>query len=240
MRLIVDELRAAVPLIFHGDPYVLSTLWFTLEVAAISTAASCVIGIPLGLAIALGRFRGRRMLHLLANVGLAVPPVLLGLILFLLLTPESVLGGLQLLATRRVVFIAQALLAVPYVVALTAAAILGLGGGLLAQARALGAGRLHVSVLALREARIGVFAAVMAALGTTLSEVGAIVVVGGNIYGYNQTLASGALYEAEAAHYAQAIALGILLSVLILLLLGTLGLLQHQGAGIRMRFRWAR
>jgi tungstate transport system permease protein len=240
MRLILDELRAALPLIFHGDPYVLSTLAFTLQVAAISTATSCVIGIPVGLAIGLGQFRGRRVLHVFANAGLALPPVLVGLLLFLLLTPGSVLGGLQLLATRRVVFIAQAVLAVPYVVALTAAAILGLGGGLLAQARALGARRLHLSVLALREARIGVIAAVIAALGTTLSEVGAIVVVGGNVYGYNQTLASGALYEAQAARYAQAIALGIVLSVLILLLLGTLGFLQHQGAGIRMRFRWAR
>jgi tungstate transport system permease protein len=240
MRLIVDELRAALPLIFHGDPYLLSTLWFTLQVAAASTAASCAIGIPLGLAIGLGRFRGRGALHALANAGLAIPPVLVGLVLFMLFVPGSVLGGLQLLATRRVVFIAQALLAIPYVVALTAAAVLALGGGLLAQARALGARRSHLYLLALREARIGVVAAVIAALGTTLSEVGAIVVVGGNIYGYNQTLASGALYEAEAARYAQAIALGIVLSVLILLLLGTLGFLQHQGAGIRMRFRWAR
>jgi len=238
MRLIVDELRVALPLIFHGDPYLLSTLWFTVQVAAISTAAACAIGVPLGLALGLGRFRGRRTLHWLANAGLAVPPVLVGLWLFLLLTPGSVLGGLGLLATRRVVFIAQAVLAVPYVVALTAAAIQGLGGGLLSQARALGAGRRQVSLLALREARVGVIAAVIAALGATLSEVGAIIIVGGNVYGYNQTLASGALYEAQAARYADAVALGIVLSVLILVLLGTLGAVQHRGRGIRLRFRW--
>jgi tungstate transport system permease protein len=239
VRLIWDEFRAAVPLIFHGNPYLLSTIAFTLEVAAIATAASCALGIPLGVAIGLGRFRGRRALHLLANAGMAVPPVLVGLLLFLLFAPESVLGGLQLLGSRRVVVIAQAVLSLPYVVALTAAAIRGLDGGLLVQAQAFGAGRLQLSALAVREARIGMFAAVIAALGATLSEVGAIVIVGGNIYGYNQTLASGVLYQAEAAQYAQALALGIVLIVLILLLLGTFGFLQQRRGGVRMRFRWS-
>jgi tungstate transport system permease protein len=234
----LDELRAALPLIFHGDPYLVSTIVFTLEVAAIATAAACAIGIPLGLAIGLGRFRGRRLLHVLSNAGMALPPVLVGLFLFLLFAPEGLLGGLQLLATQRAVVIAQAVLAVPFVAALTAAAIQGLGGGLLTQASALGAGRLQLSVLALREARIGVLAAVLAALGVTLSEVGAIVIVGGNVYGYNQTLASGALYQAEAARYAEAVALGIVLLVMILVLMCGLGVLQQRGPGIRMRFRW--
>ena len=110
---------------------------------------------------------------------------------------------------------------------------------MLSQAQAFGAGRLQLSALAVREARIGVFAAVIAALGATLSEVGAIVIVGGNIYGYNQTLASGVLYQAEAAHYAEGIALGLVLLVLILLLIGTLGYLQQRPGGVRMRFRWA-
>jgi tungstate transport system permease protein len=80
-------------------------------------------------------------------------------------------------------------------------------------------------------------AAILAALGTTLAEVGAIVIVGGNVYGYDQTLASAALYQANAAHYADAVAIGIVLIALILILMGTVGLLQHQGSGIRMRFR---
>jgi tungstate transport system permease protein len=239
MRLLWEELRTAVPLIFRGNPYLLSTVGFTLEVAAVATLAACVVGIPAGLVIGLGRFRGRRVLHALANAGLALPPVLAGLFLFLLFTPGSLLGGLQLLGSRRAVLIAQALLALPWVIALTAAAVQGLGAGLLAQARALGAGRLQLSALALREARIGVLAAVLAALGTTLSEVGAIVIVGGNVYGYNQTLASGALYEAEAARYADAVALGIVLIVMILVLMCGLGVLQQRGPGIRMRFRWA-
>lgn len=239
MHLLWEELRAAVPLIFHGNPFLLSIIWFTLQVAAIATVGATVIGVPVGLAIALGRFPGRRVLQVMANAGLALPPVLAGLFLFFIFVPRGPLGSLQLTATRRAVFIAQTVLALPYIVALTAAAVQGLPPGLLAQARALGAGRLQLYTLALREARIGVMVGVIAALGTTLSEVGAIVIVGGNVYSYDQTLASAALYEANAAHYADAVAIGIVLIGLILILMGGVSLLQHQGSGIRLRFRTA-
>ncbi|MGO9750995.1 MAG: ABC transporter permease [Solirubrobacteraceae bacterium] len=237
MRFLWDELRLAVSLIFHGNPYLLSIIAFTIEVALIATAVAAVIGVPLGLALGLGRFRGRRALQILANAGLALPPVLVGLFLSLLFVPQGLLGALHLQLTRRAVFVAQSTLALPYAVALTGAAIQGLPAGLLAQARALGAGRAQLYALALREARIGVLAALIAALGTTLSEVGAIVIVGGNVYGYDQTLASAALFEADAARFADAIAIGIVLIILILILLGTLGALQQRGDGIRMRFR---
>jgi tungstate transport system permease protein len=237
MHLLWEELRAAVPLIFHGNPFLLSIIWFTLQVAAIATVGATIIGVPIGLAIALGRFPGRRVLQLLANAGLALPPVLVGLFLFFLFVPQGPLGSLHLTITRRAVFVAQTVLALPYIVALTAAAVQGLPPGLLAQARVLGAGRRQVWTLALREAKIGVLAGVIAALGTTLSEVGAIVVVGGNVYGYDQTLASAALFEANAARYADAVAIGIILIVLILILMGGVSLLQHRGNGIRLRFR---
>jgi tungstate transport system permease protein len=193
MNLLWNELRHAVPLIVHGDPNLLRVVWFTIQVAAIATACAAVIGLPIALAIGLGRFRGRRTLQYLANASLALPPVLVGFFLFLLFVPQGPLGGLHLTITRRAVFIAQTVLALPYIVALSAAAIQGLPAGLLAQARLLGAGRTQLATLALREARIGVMAAILAALGTTLSEVGAIVLVGGNVYGYDQTLASAAL-----------------------------------------------
>ncbi len=237
MHFLWEELRLAVSLIFHGNPYLLSIVWFTIQVAVIATAVAAVIGVPLGLAIGLERFPGRRLLALLANASLALPPVLVGLLLFLLFVPQGPLGDLHLQLTRRAVFIAQSVLALPYVVALTAAAVQGLGSGLLAQARALGARRAQLYVLALREARIGVLAALIAAMGTALAEVGAIVIVGGNVYGYDQTLASAALFEADAAHFADAIAIGIVLVVLIVVLLGALGVLQQHGDGIHMRFR---
>jgi tungstate transport system permease protein len=239
MHVIWEEVTQAVPLILHGNPYLLNVIWFTVQVAAIATVSASVIGLPIGVAIGLGRFRGRRPLQILANASLGLPPVLVGLVLFLILVPQGPLGSLHLTITRRAVFIAQTILALPYIIALSAAAIQGLPPGLLAQARALGAKRQQLWVLAVREARIGVMAGVIAALGTALSEVGAIVIVGGNVYGYDQTLASAALYEANAAHYEDAVAIGIVLIGLILILMGGLGLLQQQGNGIRLRFRSA-
>jgi tungstate transport system permease protein len=237
VHLIWLELRAAVPLIVHGDPYLWSVIWFTIQVALVSTAAATVLGLPIGVALALGRFRGRRAVQVVANASLGLPPVLVGLFLFLLFVPQGPLGGLHLTITRRAVFIAQSVLALPYVVALSAAAVQGLPSGLLHQARLFGAGRAALARLALREARIGVMAAIIASMGTALSEVGAIVVVGGNVYGYDQTLAGAALYDVNAARYDEAVAVGIVLIVLILVLMGGLSLLQHQGGGLRLRFR---
>jgi tungstate transport system permease protein len=237
MRLLWEELQKSVPLITHGNPYLVSVIWFTIQVAAVATALATLIGLPIGLAIGLGRFRGRRAAQVLANASLALPPVVVGLFLFLLFVPQGPLGPLHLTITRRAVFVAQTVLALPYVIALSAAAFQGLPGGLVAQARLLGAGRLQLSTLALREARIGVAAAILAALGTGLAEVGAIVIVGGNVYGYDQTLASAALYEADAAHYADAVAIAIVLMALILIVMCGASLLQHQGGGIRLRFR---
>ena len=230
-------LKAAVPLIVHGNPYLLSIIGFTLQVAAIATGIATVIGIPIGLVLGLGRFRGRRVMQVFANASLGLPPVLVGLFLLLLFVPQGPLGSFNLPITRRAVLIAQTVLALPYVVALTAAAVQGLPPGLPAQARALGAGRRQLYALALREARIGVIAGVIAALGTTLSEVGAIVVVGGNVYGYDQTLASAALFEANAVHLTDAVAIGMVLTAMILILVGGVGVLQQWGGGIRMRFR---
>jgi tungstate transport system permease protein len=238
MSLIWNELKDAVPLIVHGNPTLLSIIWFTLQVAAVSTAIATVIGLPVGLAIGLGRFRGRRIAQAVANSSLALPPALVGAVLFLLCAGGAPLSSLQLIGTRRVVFIAQTILALPYVIALTAAAVQGLPAGLLAQARLLGARRPQLFALALREARIGVMAGIIAALGSALSEVAAIAIVGGNIYGYNQTLASATLYEVNGGRYADAVAIAIVLVGMILVLMCGLGVLQ-QRVGIRLRFRAA-
>ena len=140
-------------------------------------------------------------------------------LVLLLLLPQGAFGSLHLAFTLSAVFVAQTILALPYIVALTPAAIQGLPPGLLAQARALGAGRLQLSLLALREAKIGVFAAVIAALGSALAEVGAVIIVGGNIQNYDQTLASAALAQVnDYANYPYAMAIGIVLLALILIL----------------------
>jgi tungstate transport system permease protein len=236
MTVFWQQFIAAWPLIFNGNPYLWQIIGFTLEVAAVATAVATLLGLPVALTLGLGRFRGRRVLHAIANASLALPPVLVGATLFLLLEPRGPFGSLNLIWTREVVLIVQSILALPYVIALGAAAIQGLPPGLLDQARALHASRLQLAALALREARIGVLAAVIAALGTSLSEVAAIVILGGNIYGYDQTLASASLYEANGANYGDAMAIAIVLLALTVLLIGGLTLLQERGRGIRYRF----
>jgi tungstate transport system permease protein len=233
-----DQFRAAIPLIGQGNGYVLSVTWVTVKVALVSTGSALVIGLPIGIALGLGRFRGRRVLQMLANASLALPPVLVGVAVLILLVPRSAFGGLQIEFTLTGVYVAQTVLALPYIVALSSAAIRALPPGLVAQARALGAGRGQVAVLALREAKIGVLAAVIAALASTLSEVAAVIIVGGNIEGHDQTLASAIVSQInDYDNIPNALAIGLVLLALIVVLIGVLTLLQQRGGGIQLRLR---
>src|SRR6201987_2715561 len=223
------QTREAFPLIFDGKSGIAGLLWVTLRVAVISTAVALVIGLPLGLALGLGRFRGRRTLQLLANASLALPSVVVGIGVLLLLLPQGAFGSLRIEFTLQAVYIAQAVLALPYIVALTPAAIQGLPPGLIDQARALGAGRIQLGMFALREAKIGVMAAVIAALGATVAEVGAVVIVGGNFQGSDETLASALLEQFNyTAHNPYASAIALVLLAVILVLIGTLTVIQQR------------
>lgn len=236
MKFLWDGVRQALDLIAHGDHNLLRLTWVTLEVAGVSTAIALVIGLPIGLVLGLGRFRGRRIGRTLSNAGLGLPPVVVGLVLALLMFPRAPLGRWHLLFTLKGVFVAQTVLALPIVVALSSAAVQAVPGGLLAQARAFDAGTLQVWALALREARIGILAATIACVGSALSEVGAVVLVGGNIQGVDQTLASAALQEVDAGHFSQGVAIGIILLGLILFITALLTVAQQRGdAPIRIR-----
>jgi tungstate transport system permease protein len=215
---LLDGVRQAIDLLAHGDHDVLVIVGVTLRLALWSTLLALAIGLPLGLALGLGRFRGRRVALAFVNAGLGLPPVVVGLVVALLLFRGAPLGGLELLYTLNGVILAQTLLALPLVAALTAAAVQALPGGLLEQARAFGASRAQVAALALREARVGVLAATIAAMGSAFAEVGAVVLVGGNIDGETQTLASAVLVRVSAGEYGRAIALGTILLGIILLL----------------------
>jgi tungstate transport system permease protein len=238
MHYLWEQVRLAVPLVLHGNQYILTVTWVTIRVALIATGSALVIGLPMGLALGLGRFRGRRALHILANATLALPPVLVGVWTLILLLPRGPFGSLHISFTLRGVYVAQTILALPYIVALVPAAIQGLPPGLIAQARVLGAGRRQLSMLALREAKVGVMAAVIAALGSALSEVAAVIIVGGNIQNYDQTLASAVVAQVnDYANYPYAVGIGLVLLALIVLLLGSLTVLQQRTSGINLRFR---
>jgi tungstate transport system permease protein len=238
MTYLWHRLENAIPLITHGDPFIMSLLWVTVRVALISTSVALVIGLPIGLALGLGRFRGRRMLRILANTSLALPPVVVGVFVLLLVLPQGVLGSLRIEFTLRAVYVVQAILALPYIVALTPAAIDGVATGVIAQARALGARRLQLAALGLREAKIGVLAAVIAAMGQTISAVGAVIIVGGNVEGHDEMLSSALLVQANYnGRDPYETAIMIVLLVLIVVLTGTLTLLQQRSGGLRLRFR---
>lgn len=228
MSFLLDGVEQAFDLLLGGDAELYGIVGITLRMAVISTLLALLVGLPLGLALGLGRFPGRRSLLGLANAGMGLPPVVVGLVVALLLFRGAPLGSLGLLYTLNGVILAQALLALPIVAALTAAATQALPTGLLEQARAFGASRAQLAVLALREARVGVLAATIAALGSAFAEVGAVVLVGGNLEGETQTLASAVLVRVSAGEYGRAIALGIVLLGLILLLAAGLTLVQQH------------
>jgi tungstate transport system permease protein len=233
MDFLWDGIRQAFDLLAHGDHDILVIVAVTLRLAVWSTLLALALGLPLGLALGLGRFRGRRVGLALANAGMGLPPVVVGLVVALLLFRGAPLGDLNLLYTLNGVIVAQTLLALPLVAALTAAAVQALPAGLLDQARAFGASRFQVAVLALREARVGVLAATIAAMGSAFAEVGAVVLVGGNIDGDTQTLASAVLVRVSAGEYGRAIALGTILLGLILILSAGLTLVQqHERRGL--------
>jgi tungstate transport system permease protein len=232
------QISSAIPLIVHGDPSLMSLLSVTLHLAAVSTTAAVIIGLPIGAALGLGRFRGRRALQMLANAGLALPPVVVGVVLLILLLPGGPLASLRIEFTIKGMYVAQTILALPYIVALTAAAIQGQAVGVIDQARALGANRIQLAALALREAKIGVMAAIIAAVGATVSEVGAVVLVGGNIQGRTESLASALLAEFTfSPNDPRETATALLLLAVVVVLLGALTVLQQRTGQLRLRFR---
>jgi tungstate transport system permease protein len=216
VHFIWEGVRGAAHLLSHPDSGLWQVMKVTLEVAGGATLLAALIGVPLGAWLGLAGFRGRRVVLAFVNAGLGLPPVVVGLVVALFLFRNAPLGELRLIYTVRGVILAQAILAVPIVAAFTATAVQQVDSALLQQARALGASRLQVTGLALREGRVGVVAALLGAVGSALSEVGAVVLVGGNIEGQTQTLSSAVLGEVSAGRYSRGIALGTILLGLIL------------------------
>lgn len=233
MGFIWQGISDAFELVSHPDEALWQVIWVTLRVAVASTAIALVVGLPIGVALGIGRFRGRGAGLALANAGLGLPPVLVGLVAALLFFREAPLGGLDLIYSVNGIILAQAALSLPIVIALSAAAIQAVPSGLIDQAQILGADPVARSMLALREARVGVLAAALAAAGSALSEVGLVVLVGGNITGETQTLASAILTEVAAGDYSRGIAFGVILLGLVLVLGGVLTVVQ-QGLPTRL------
>jgi len=214
MDVIWQGLVQAVQMLFSGDPEVLQITLLSLEVSGLATLISLVIGLPLGSLLALGKFRSRRFWLSLVNTGMALPPVVVGLGVSLFLWRSGPLGDLRLMYTPAAIVIAQVIIAAPVVTGLTAAALQQLNPRLRLQLMGLGASRGQVLVLLWKEARLPLLAALMAGFGSVISEVGASMMVGGNLRGQTRVLTTAIVLETGMGEFATAIALSVLLLVL--------------------------
>jgi tungstate transport system permease protein len=209
-----DGFLEALRLLLTGDEDTWSITALTLRVSLTATVIALLIGVPVGMALALGHFRGRRILLAAANTGMGLPPVVVGLFVTVLLWRSGPLGALGLLYTPTAMVVAQAGIATPVVVALTAAALQQVDPDFLLQMRALGATRSRALGALLAEARLPLLAAGMAGFGAVVSEVGAAQMVGGNLAGETRVLTTAAVLATSRGQFALAIAFGIVLLVI--------------------------
>jgi tungstate transport system permease protein len=219
----------AVRLLLAGDREVVEVTLRSLWVSGLALALALALGVPLGGLLAALEFPGRRLAVAAVNTGMAAPPVVVGLLVVLALTRNGPLGGLRLLYTGQAMVVAQTLIALPVVTGLVLAALQQVDPGLRQQLAALGAGRLQTLLLLLREVRVALLAAVMAAFGAVISEVGAVMMVGGNIRGQTQVLTTAIVQETRSGRYAAAIALAVVLMALAFAANLALTVLQQRG-----------
>lgn len=206
-----DAFQAALSLIAALDPAVADALWRSLRVASLSTLVAGAIGIPLGGLIALSSFRGKRLVISIFSTLMALPTVAVGLLLFGLYTRRGALGQLGLLYTEPALVTAQIALSFPIIVRLTIAAVAAVDKRIPQTALTLGASRWQAMQLTLREATAGIAVAVITGYGRAISEVGAAMIVGGNIRGKTRTLTTAITLETSRGEFSLALAMGLLL-----------------------------
>jgi ABC-type tungstate transport system substrate-binding protein len=202
----------------------------SLQISGIATAISLLIGLPLGTLLALGRFNGRSLFLSLVNTGMGLPPVVVGLLVAMMLWRSGPLGELGLIYTPAAIIIAQTVIAAPVVTGLTAAALQALDPRLKMQLYGLGASRWQMVWMLWREARLPLLAALMAGFGSVISEVGASMMVGGNIRYQTRVLTTAIVLETSKGNFNIALALGILLLVITFLVNWALTWIQQRGA----------
>lgn len=214
MDLILDGISTALQLLFSLDREVLAVTLLSLKISCSATLISLLVGLPTGTLLALARFPGRRVLISLVNTGMGLPPVVVGLFVTIFLWRSGPLGFLEILYTPSAMIIAQAVIAVPIVTGITVASIQNLPANLKLQVLALGATRVQMVWILVREARLPLLAGVMAGFGGVISEVGASIMVGGNIKGQTRVLTTATVMETGMGNFDKAIALSLILLTL--------------------------
>jgi tungstate transport system permease protein len=215
MDLLRDGLVQAFALLGGGDREIWGILVLSLVVSGTATLVSLLIGVPLGALLALARFPGRSVIVAAVNAGMGLPPVVVGLFVTLFLWRSGPLGVLEILYTPLAIVLAQVVIAAPVVIGITLAAVQNVPASFRLALLGIGASRVQMVLVVLREARLPMLAAVMAGFGAVISEVGASMMVGGNIKGQTRTLTTAMVLETGKGNFEVAIALAVLLLVLV-------------------------
>ena len=231
MEFLAEGFRRAWALLVGGDAEVYGIALLTLRVAVVATIISCVLGLPLGYFLATRRFWGRRAALTVVNTALAFPTVVVGLLLYGMLSRRGPLGGIGWLYTWQAIVVGDVLLALPIAAALSAAAIQGVDPRIRRTAETLGAGRWLTAWTVTREARFALAAVITAAFGQGVAEIGAAMIVGGNIRGSTRTLTTAVALYTSQGDFGMALALGLILVMMALLVNIALQVLQGRGSG---------
>ncbi len=208
----------ALELIVSADAALMQIIGLSLRVTLTAVLIACGLGLPLGAGLALARFPGRGLVIVLFNALMGLPPVVAGLLVYLLLSRSGPLGGLALLFTPTAMIIAQTILILPIVVSLTRSVVEDLWAEYREQLRSLGAGRLRAVPTLLWDGRVSLLTGVLAGFGRASAEVGAVLIVGGNIAGHTRTMTTAITLETARGSLGLAVALGIILMGLTLTL----------------------
>ena len=226
---LLEPTTQAFRLLFAGDPELLRIIWLSLWVSVAAIALVAVPSIGLGFLLAKKRFPGQRTVIVLVQALLSFPTVVIGLVLYLLLSRRGPLGSLELLFTPWAIMIGYMVIAFPILVVFTISAVQGADPRVYETARCLGAGRLKASLTTLWEVRFGILAAVVNGFGRAISEVGMAIMVGGNIAGLTRNIPTAIALETTKGDFAQGIALGLVLMVVALGVNVALAVLQGEG-----------
>ncbi|MFC1811775.1 ABC transporter permease [Thermodesulfobacteriota bacterium] len=211
MDLLIDSLHSAILLVFSMDAEMISIVGVSLKVSSASTLFASLMGVPLGFFIAFETFPGKRMVITCLNTLLALPTVVIGLFVYSFIARRGLFGSLDLLYTQKAIVIGQTLLIIPLVTTLTIAAISKIDERYRKTAMTLGANRFQTAWVVFKEARFGVVAAVIAAFGRVIAEVGISMMLGGNARGFTRTMTTAMALEYDKGAFTLAVALGIIL-----------------------------
>lgn len=234
MQQLLDGILEGLRLLFTGDAVLWEIILLSGKVSGVALVVSAALGIPAGAFLGLVRFRGRRIVQAIVYTGMGLPPVVVGLAVYLLLSRGGILGPLNLswvpqLFTVPAMIVAQVIIAVPLVVGYTMSAVSEVNPDLRTQVRSLGATSFQTTLAVLREARLGIIVALVGGLGSIISEVGAVMMVGGNIDGSTRVLTTAIMLETRRGNLNLAIGLGLVLLLLAFLI--NFGVTQLQGKG---------